>query len=431
MPSPILQLLTLTTGQSAKEASINANFEAVEQSMNAGKTLDFTSGNITMPILDLLRYFYFKTSNVSVERLLELPSATRLFLLDNSTGTAAVEVDAGGGTTVIADSGEIVLIGQSGTTLTRLASNLGAEYYNNFRGGQYRGLWTTSDRIVVFDAEALTFPPYVTLGGTDLPTIDTGNPDAVAEKQNSFKIGFCNYLETSSMTFDMETPVGGGDITLRVKFVGTDSAGALRLKVDTVTEDSVSITQDYADLTVALAAGAHTIEIEYEHISASGQTTTGAYVSMVTFDAVAPPDFIAGDTVKYNNQIFMALLDDVLAIPGTDAAKWEALNNPVIPVNDQTGTSYALVLADMNKTVRMDNAAAITLTVPANSTTAFPIGTVITIRQVGAGQITLSPGGGVTLNTPSTLKSRTQFSTLSIHKVDTDEWDVMGDIESL
>lgn len=430
MPSPILQLLTLTTGQSAKEASINSNFEAVEQSMNAGKTLDFTAGNITMPILDLLRYFYFKTSNVSVVRLLEVPSATRLYLLDNSTGTAAVEVDAGGGTTVLADSGEIVLIGQSGTTLTRLAGNLGAEYYNNYRGGQFRGDWATSDRIVVFDAEGLVFPPYVTLGGDVAPTIDTGNPDAVAEKQNSFKVGFCNYLETSSMTFDMETPVGGGDIVLRIKYVGTDSTGTLAVKVDTVTEDSVSLTQDYTEMTIALAAGAHTIEIVYDHGSASGQGTTGAYISTVTFDAVAPPAFVAGDTVKYNDQLFMALLADVLAIPGTDATKWEALNNPVIPINAQSGTSYTLVMEDMNKAVRLGNAGAITLTVPANATTAFPIGSVITIRQIGAGQVTVAGAGGVTINTPETLKLRTQWSTVSLHKVDTDAWDIMGDLEA-
>ena len=41
----------------------------------------------------------------------------------------------------------------------------------------------------------------------------------------------------------------------------------------------------------------------------------------------------------------------------------------------QTGTAYTLVLADAFKLVAMNNAAANTLTVPPNSSVAFPIGT--------------------------------------------------------
>ena len=41
-------------------------------------------------------------------------------------------------------------------------------------------------------------------------------------------------------------------------------------------------------------------------------------------------------------------------------------------MNPQTGTSYTLVLADAAKIVECANAAAITLTVPPNSSVAFP-----------------------------------------------------------
>lgn len=100
-------------------------------------------------------------------------------------------------------------------------------------------------------------------------------------------------------------------------------------------------------------------------------------------------------------------------------------------INDQTGTTYTLVLTDDNSVVRASNASAITLTVPPNSSVAFPIGSIVQVRQVGAGQVTLSPGAGVTLNTAETLISRKQGSTVGLMKVGTDEWDITGDLEAV
>jgi hypothetical protein len=99
-----------------------------------------------------------------------------------------------------------------------------------------------------------------------------------------------------------------------------------------------------------------------------------------------------------------------------------------VTVNPQTGTTYTLVLTDANKAVECSNAAAITLTVPPNSSVAFPTGTVIEILQVGAGQVTLAAGIGVTLNTPSSLLARAQWSTLGLRKRATDSWIVTGDM---
>jgi hypothetical protein len=58
--------------------------------------------------------------------------------------------------------------------------------------------------------------------------------------------------------------------------------------------------------------------------------------------------------------------------------------------NPQTA-SYTLALTDRAKLVEISNASANTLTVPANATVAFPIGTQIQILQTGAGQTTLTP----------------------------------------
>ncbi|MGH6993254.1 MAG: hypothetical protein ACREEH_07940 [Caulobacteraceae bacterium] len=65
------------------------------------------------------------------------------------------------------------------------------------------------------------------------------------------------------------------------------------------------------------------------------------------------------------------------------------------PVNEQDG-DYTFVLADSGKLVRGSVATGIAWTIPPNSSVAFPIGTVIAVRNVGAGTITLTRGSGVT-----------------------------------
>lgn len=73
----------------------------------------------------------------------------------------------------------------------------------------------------------------------------------------------------------------------------------------------------------------------------------------------------------------------------------------VTAINEQTGTTYALVLADATKAVRMTNAAACSLTIPANATVALPLYRAIPAFQGGAGKVTLVAASGVTLEAPN------------------------------
>jgi hypothetical protein len=63
-----------------------------------------------------------------------------------------------------------------------------------------------------------------------------------------------------------------------------------------------------------------------------------------------------------------------------------------------------------------------------NSSVAFPIGTAITILQTGAGQITVVPVSGVTINSTPGLKIRTQWAAASLIKRATDTWVLVGDL---
>jgi hypothetical protein len=96
-------------------------------------------------------------------------------------------------------------------------------------------------------------------------------------------------------------------------------------------------------------------------------------------------------------------------------------------INAQSA-SYTLVLADKNKLVEMGVASGNTLTVPPNSSVAFPIGSTLTILQTGTGQCTLTAGAGVTVNGTPGLKLRTQWSSATLVKRATDTWVALGDL---
>ena len=99
--------------------------------------------------------------------------------------------------------------------------------------------------------------------------------------------------------------------------------------------------------------------------------------------------------------------------------------------NAQTGTTYTLALTDAAKVVSLTNASPITLTVPPNSSVAFPIGTQVLLYQGGAGQVTITAGAGVTIRSQGTkLKLYAQYAVAGLLKVDTDEWVAFGNLIS-
>jgi hypothetical protein len=108
-------------------------------------------------------------------------------------------------------------------------------------------------------------------------------------------------------------------------------------------------------------------------------------------------------------------------------------------VNAQTGTTYTLVLTDVNKQVSLTNAAAITLTVPTNATVAFPLQTRIDLVQLGAGQVTVSPAGGVTIGVAKddggvelfVRKLSGQYAEAGLVKQGTNLWVLTGVLEAV
>ena len=99
-------------------------------------------------------------------------------------------------------------------------------------------------------------------------------------------------------------------------------------------------------------------------------------------------------------------------------------------ITNAQAASYTLVLADKDKLVEISNASANTLTVPLNSSVAFPIGTQITILQTGAGATTIAATGGVTINATPGLILRAQWSSVTLIKRAENTWVALGDLRA-
>jgi len=115
---------------------------------------------------------------------------------------------------------------------------------------------------------------------------------------------------------------------------------------------------------------------------------------------------------------------------GSVTLSLDATAASTLTLNAQTGTTYTLVAGDAaTKLVELNNASAITLTVPPS---VFSIGQQINVYQRGAGQVTFAQGSGVTIRstgaTSTAPKLRAQYSAATVICIGVSEFLVVGDL---
>jgi hypothetical protein len=117
-------------------------------------------------------------------------------------------------------------------------------------------------------------------------------------------------------------------------------------------------------------------------------------------------------------------------VNGNDVVTEATVNSTPITINTQTGTTYVSVLAAAGAVILMDNAAANTFTVPANASVAYPVGTIISVCQYGAGATSINQEGGVTVNTEVGYQIISQYGFATLLKIATDEWLLSGSLQA-
>ena len=115
----------------------------------------------------------------------------------------------------------------------------------------------------------------------------------------------------------------------------------------------------------------------------------------------------------------------------SEAARLRQLSaTPTVPV---AGTAHILALTDQGKVVTMSSASANTVTVPNNSSVAFPVNATLLVRQIGTGQTSIAAAGGVTIEkkASASLNLSEQQAQVVLHKVATNTWHLAGELTPL
>jgi hypothetical protein len=152
-------------------------------------------------------------------------------------------------------------------------------------------------------------------------------------------------------------------------------------------------------------------------------TSDGSTQPTVNVDGVGPKNITQADgtTIPASGQItagrqFRACYDGtVFRMP------------PFIPtcLNVQTGTSYSLQANDNGCTVTLNNASAITLTVPAGLATGFNV----LIVQLGAGPVTPAASGTTLVQRQSFTKTAGQYAVMTLVSYAANTFVMAGDMQ--
>jgi hypothetical protein len=172
---------------------------------------------------------------------------------------------------------------------------------------------------------------------------------------------------------------------------------------------------------VLLADSAATNGVKWGTVSATGLASDAVTTAKI-LDANVTEAKLASNAVATAKIADNAVTQAKLADRVIGSAEYDSLS-----LNAQTGTTYTLVLADAHKVVTLNNSSAITLTVPPNSSVAFETGDQVNLLQLGAGQVTVAAGSGVTLRAQGTrVKLNGQYALATLVKIGTDEWVLVG-----
>jgi hypothetical protein len=245
-------------------------------------------------------------------------------------------------------------------------------------------------------------------------------------------------INSSATSITLATGTGSalmGGVTLAAGNV--DSFG-IALDVDTQNEEVVWVTAVSGDtLTIVRAkagtsAIAHTAGASVKHVF-TGDDATFFTTGTATADAAIPKALVTakGDIVGATasgvpDNLAVGSNGQILTADSTEAMgiKWATPTTLSLTINAQTGTTYTIVSGDLNKLVTLNNASAVTVTIPNG---VFSTGQQINFQQIGAGQVTFASDGTTTFTGVGT-KLRAQYSASTLICTGTNTFTLIGDI---
>ena len=102
----------------------------------------------------------------------------------------------------------------------------------------------------------------------------------------------------------------------------------------------------------------------------------------------------------------------------------------ITPISQKTASYTLSDLAERDTLIEISSQSATTVTIPADSSVNYPVGTTLDILQTASGQVTIAGAQGVTVNATPGLKLRTQWSSATLMKRAANTWVVYGDLSA-
>ena len=201
-----LDLTLVTENQNNKEATIATMGGELDAALTETFDADFTSGNITLSNSEFRRAINFVASNLSVARTMTCPALKKFFVVDNTAGTATLDVIVGS-TSITMVIGEIATFFSDGTTNgLDLISNSNAAPFDI--GSFYAGVPVASAALMRFVfTRAVTFPSGLTGSQGLLLTAATAQTDVDIQK-NGVSVGTMRWAAAGTVaTFIAASPI--------------------------------------------------------------------------------------------------------------------------------------------------------------------------------------------------------------------------------
>jgi hypothetical protein len=263
--------------------------------------------------------------------------------------------------------------------------------------------------------------------------------DVTASEPASGAVKFDNATPGSATTIRCSTTdVNGITITNQLSSVGSGDAFIVYQINDTtkflyfLVTSSTLVTTSSDIVGTSISGG-----VALDNVAACGVAayvlTSGGASGVASFNGRT------GGVIPAIGDYTGAQVTDTSGVGGTYVSdSLDILNNTISPTgvasgtdNDQTGTTYTLVLTDQeNKTVWMNNALPNTVTIPTNASVAFDVGNKIAIMMEGVGVTTVQGDTGVTLNGTSggSIVINNQYQGVTLTKRAADTWIATGDL---
>jgi hypothetical protein len=277
---------------------------------------------------------------------------------------------------------------------------------------------TTANLSGTYDNGTSGVGATLTLGSAlttlDGHTLNTNDRILVKNQTTASQNGVYVYTSSTVLTratdFDSAAEIAGGDFIFVENGTLYNSTGwVVENEVNTVGTDDVLWTQ---------FSGAGT------YVAGTGITLTGnSFAADTTVVApLANPTFTGTVTVSASGVAFTDGTQTKEGVPSRTYI-YGAANSNAISADTTLST-----LAYRDSLIEVNSSSAVTLTVPPNSTTAYPIGTSFDLVRMGSGAVTIAAGSGVTVNATPGLKLRAQYSSATLFKRGTDSWLLIGDL---